>query len=498
MWQGWQDASPSGGFDAVIGNPPWDRIKLQEVEWFASRRPELALAPTAAARRTGIRQLRTDGDPLVEDFDDAKDRADRMGQLVRGSGHYPLLGGGDINLYSLFVERAMNLVKTDGLVGLLTPSGIYADRTAARFFKSVSTTGRVSSILDFENRRLGTELPPFFPDVDSRFKFCALIFGGVERRFDETECAFFMPDTETARDPDRCFPLAPEDFARVNPNTGTAPVFRTRRDAEITRGIYERHPVLVDRSDGVERKTWPVRYNRMFDMANDSELFRTAGQLQVSGFYPVDGNRWKRGGELYLPLYQGRMIGQFDHRANSVRVNPESTFNPYVSVAVDEAQHIDASFLPYTQYWVPEGELESVLPESRGYALGFRDIARSTDIRTAIAAFVPWVGCGHTLPVLLPSSESFDAPSSACLLANLDSLCLDYVSRQKNQGTHLTWYLVEQLPVIAPGDYGQQVRRHDRPRARAGPRSASDVHGVRHEAVRARPRVRWGAVHLGR
>ena len=177
VWQGWQDASPRGGFDAVIGNPPWDRIKLQEVEWFSSRRPELALAPTAAARRAGIRRLRSDGDPLVEDFDDAKERADRMGQIVRGSGHYPLLGGGDINLYSLFVERAMRLVRPDGVVGLLTPSGIYADKTAARFFKSVSTTGRVASILDFENRRLGTDLPPFFPDVhDSRFKFCALIY----------------------------------------------------------------------------------------------------------------------------------------------------------------------------------------------------------------------------------------------------------------------------------------------------------------------------------
>ena len=196
---------------------------------FSSRRPELALAPTAAARRAGIRKLRADGDPLVDDFDDAKERADRMGQIVRGSGHYPLLGGGDINLYSLFVERAMSLVKPDGFVGLLTPSGIYADKTAARFFKSVSTTGRVSSILDFENRKI------FFKDVHASFKFCALTFGGAERRFDETECAFFMHDTETVEDPERCFPLAPEDFARVNPNTSTAPVFRTRRDAEITR-----------------------------------------------------------------------------------------------------------------------------------------------------------------------------------------------------------------------------------------------------------------------
>ena len=136
----------------------------------------------------------------------------------------------------------MRLVKPDGIVGILTPSGIYADKTAARFFKSVSTGGRIGGLFDFENRRLGTKLPPFFPDVDSRFKFCALIFGGEERLFAETECAFFLHDTAAVHDPDRCFPLAPADFARVNPNTGTAPVFRTRRDADITRRIYQATP----------------------------------------------------------------------------------------------------------------------------------------------------------------------------------------------------------------------------------------------------------------
>ena len=242
MWRGWQNARPQGGFDAVIGNPPWDRIKLQEVEWFASRDPGIAHAATAAARKAGIGRLRAEGAPLVEQFDAAGERAESLSRMVRTSGHYPLLGGGDINLYSLFVERAMSLVKPDGFVGLLTPSGIYADKTAAPFFKSISSSGRIAGLFDFENRKI------FFKDVHASFKFCALIFGGEERRFDETECAFFLHDVSTLKDSNRCFPLAPEDFTRVNPNTATAPVFRTRRDAEITRAIYERHPVLVDRS----------------------------------------------------------------------------------------------------------------------------------------------------------------------------------------------------------------------------------------------------------
>ena len=67
-------------------------------------------------------------------------------------------------------------------------------------------------------------------------------------------------DVAELDDPERCFPLTAEDFARVNPNTGTAPIFRTRRDAALTTAIYNRLPVLVDRSSGEAVKAWPVKY----------------------------------------------------------------------------------------------------------------------------------------------------------------------------------------------------------------------------------------------
>ena len=464
VWRGWQDQRPEGalggpspaGFDAVIGNPPWDRIKLQEVEWFATRDLELARAPTAAARRAGIRQLREQRAPLADEFDAAKERADKLGQLIRASGHYPLLGGGDINLYSLFVERAMGLIKPDGFVGLLTPSGIYADKTAARFFKSVSTKGRVSGLFDFENRRLGTGLPPYFPDVDSRFKFCALVFGGERRKFDETACAFFLHDTETIDDPDRCFPLAPEDFARVNPNTGTAPIFRTRRDADITRRIYERHPVLVDRSGGEERKTWPVRYHRMFDMTNDSHLFRTAAQLEEAGFYPVHGNCWKRGDELCLPLYEGKMVQAFDHRAASVVVNPQNLNRPAQPRQATPEEHADPNWLPDPQFWVGEDAIE--WPHGLGWAVSFKDVTAPTNVRTMIASIIPRSGVGNTLPLLMPDAVEIDDYLENAWLwaACLNSFAFDFVARQKVQGQHLNWFVVEQLPVIAPDDYDRR------------------------------------------
>ena len=449
VWRNWQNNRPQGGFDAVIGNPPWDRIKLQEVEWFATRDPDLAHAPTAAVRRQGINRLRGQGSLLVTEFDAAKSRSESLARMVRSNGDYPLLGGGDVNLYSVFVERAMGLIKPDGIIGLLTPSGIYGDKTAARFFKSVSTSGRVGGLFDFENMKI------FFKDVHGSFKFCALIFGGEERLFDQTECAFFLHDTQTIQDEDRCFPLTPVDFARVNPITGTAPVFRRRRDAEITRGIYERYPVLVDRSEGEERRAWPIRYNTMFHMANESHLFRTAEHLDREGFYQVEGNRWKRGEELYLPLYQGRMIRHYDHRANSVTFNPESTINPYLSVSVTSTEHANADFSPMTQYWVPEPAVDRTMPQRLAWTIAYRRIARTTDKRTMIVTAVPKVGLSDSVFIMMPEID-FSARDACMLIGNLNSHCFDYVVRQKVSGTNLSWYIVEQLPVISPCDYNKQ------------------------------------------
>ena len=469
VWHRWQDDDPVGGFDAVIGNPPWDRIKLQEVEWFAIRLPELALAPTAAERRRGIKKLREAGDPLPIQFDAAKLRADRFSQLVRTNGHYPLLGVGDINLYSLFVERAMRLIKPDGIVGLLTPSGIYGDKTAAPFFKSVSTSGRIAAILDFKNKN-DDEI--FFKDVHDSTKFCVFIFSGEERQFPEIECAFYLKSTDCIADPAVCFPLSPAYFARVNPNTGTAPVFRTRRDADITRRIYERHPVLVDRSGDDVICVWPVRYVRMFDMTNDSHLFRTAAQLEADDFYPVQGNRWKRGGELFLALYEGKMVQAFNHRAASVVINPENLNRPASPQESTPEELAEPKWLANPRFWVSGSETDWV--NDLSWVVAFKDVTASTNIRTMIAAVLPCSAYGNTIPVLMPLSTSVDKYVANAWLwaACLNSFAYDYVARQKVHGQHLNWYIVEQLPVIASADYDRAF----------GTNTARDL--VRHHVLR--------------
>ena len=125
-------------------------------------------------------------------------------------------------------------------------------------------------------------------------------------------------------------------------------------------------------------------------------------QLEAAGAYRTAPNRYRRGDAEWAPLYQGRMIHHFDHRANSIDFNPDNTHNPYLSVPVSDEQHADPNFSPQAQYWVSTSEIEDQFPKRMGWAIGFRDIARSTDERTMIATIVPWAGFGNKVPLLLP------------------------------------------------------------------------------------------------
>jgi len=457
----WESAFPTvwrhfprsvGGFDVVMSNPPWERVKLQEIEWFAAHKQEIAQTARATDRKKRIAALK--GGVLWEAYTQAKRCAETAAKVARTFGEYPLLSGGDVNLYALFVERAQRLAAPDGVIGLVTPSGIASDLGASAFFKSVATTGRLKCLFDFENKKV------FFPDVDSRFKFCTLIFGGQERHFSESQYAFFLHAVKERNDPERVFALSADDFAAVNPNTGTAPIFRKKRDAEITTRIYKKFPVLVDRRTEPPKSVWRVRYVTMFHMTNDSHLFKRQDELDNEGFYPVGINVWRRGSEEFVPLYEGKMVQAYDHRAASIVINPENIHRPARSLAASLEQHQNSNWLPTPQFWVNTQTVKRI--QQIGWVLVFKEITAPTNSRTMIASIAPAVAFGNKIPLFQPSQGDdkgvknyrLQAP---LLLANLNAFAFDFIVRQKLHGQTLNLYILEQLPFIPPDTYEKRI-----------------------------------------
>ena len=458
VWDNWGSVERDGGFDAIVGNPPWDRIKLQQVEWFAARRPDIAKAQRASDRARMIKALKDSGDPLFDDYQKADKRAADTMRIARKGGHYPLLSRGDINLYSLFVERAHSLVKPGGMVGLLTPSGIASDLSASEFFRKVATGGHLRALYDFENRRTRYGLEPFFPDVDSRFKFAAMI-ASPARTFAASHCGFFLQSVDERKNPDQAFPITAADFARVNPNTGTAPIFRTRRDMALTTAIYGRVPVLVDKSGNEPKAAWPVKYVRMFDMTLDSGLFRTRAELEEQeGAWRFSANVLQTPGALWLPLYEGKMVQAFDHRAASIVVNPENVKRPAQPFESTAAQKCDPDWIVEPQFFV---DRKNATPHAKWH-VGLKHVTSATNMRSMISAVVPECGAGNSLPLL---DFSGDVHAAALAVGCLNSIPFDFALRQKLQGQNLNWFIVEQLPVIVPDAYARTF----------GPKSAADI-----------------------
>jgi hypothetical protein len=267
------------GFSCVVGNPPWERIKLQEQEFFAALDHEIAAAPNAAARKRMIAVLVERNPALHGAYEAAKRRADGESQLMRLSGRFPLCGRGDINTYAVFAEHDRSIVGEKGRLGVILPTGIATDATTQHFFKDLVLRRSLASLYDFENSR------PLFDGVHRSFKFCLLTLAGPASPVERAKFAFFLhhPD-DLAREGAR-FELSPDELLLLNPNTGTCPVFRSRRDAEITLAIYRHWPVLV--RDGATHardngNPWGLSFMTMFHMSNDSGLFRTRGSCTQS------------------------------------------------------------------------------------------------------------------------------------------------------------------------------------------------------------------------
>ncbi len=436
----------SGGFDIVLGNPPWERVKIQEKEWFAGRCPSIAQAPNAAARAQKIKNLKESNPWLHRHFMEDLRQADGESHLMRNSGRYPLCGRGDINTYSLFAETMRDIISPVGRVGTVIPSGIATDFTTRFFFQDIMRAKGAPSLVsfyDFENRKA------IFPGVHRSYKFSLTTISGSKRPSGEgADFVFFAQQVEDLKDEDRHVRLTIKDIELLNPNTLTVPTFRSKRDAQLTKKIYQRAPVLIrdSKRQKPEENPWGLSFMRMLDMANDSDLFRTWAQLEEEGWH-LEGNVFLKDDKKYLPLYEAKMVHHYDHRWTTYLRDGTTTRE----LTSEEKMNPNRCVMP--RYWVPEEEVEARLAEKwdKNWLMGWRDVTNTTNERTVIAGVVPRVGVGHKFLLMFPSGCS--ASDMMCLIANLSSLPLDFAARQKLGGTSMAYFVLKQLPVLPPPTY---------------------------------------------
>jgi len=472
------DVMDRAGFDVVLGNPPWERIKIQEQEFFASREPEIAEAPNAAARGRMIQQLKAAPDGsrerlLYNDFELAKRMADAASEFGRvdasKGGRFRLTGSGDLNTYALFTELFADLTSKQGRAGIIVPTGIATDASTAEFFGQMLTENRLVSLHDFQTGQ------GFFDAIGhARFKFSLFTLRTDTQTPIAPLFSFYSRTIEDFNRPGIKYAIPAETIAMMNPNTRTAPVFRAGKDADIAKDIYQRIPVLVLEAGGIEGNPWQVSFVRMLDMAYDSGLFRTATQLEQLGYRQDGLNRVLRHDtlemqdsaeqansddlpSLYLPLYEGKMIHQYDHRSGTFSGLSERPQRgaPIPELSREEKANPDREAEPW--YWVPSGIVDKILERWKwkaDWSIGYRFSTHSVNERTLIVSVVPHSATPHMFPQIITGVD-ISAARKCALLASLNSLVVDYICRLKMSRQGLDSFIVKQLPVIPPDFYGE-------------------------------------------
>ncbi len=442
----------TGGFSATLGNPPWERVKLQEQEFFASRDEAIANAKNAAARKKAIEALRQSHPELLDEFSTARREAEAESQFLRTGGRYPLCGVGDVNTYSVFAETFRSLLDPSGQLGIIVPTGIVTDSTTQAYARAVAP--ELVALYDFRNAG-------FFEGVASAqgVRFCVLAVAGTERS-EPAHLAFRAKNIEEVTRPDRVVTVSAAEIQALNPNTGTFPIFLSRRDAAITLACYRRHPVLI-RDGAADGNPWGLRFTRLFDMATDSGEFRTASDLEDLGA-SFDGWSWTNDDASWLPLYEAKMLHIYQHRFGSYHGYDLRDGTGVRAIPTPSDQELDDPDFGLTaRYWVAEKTVNDAVPRGwdRDWLFGWRDIASGLDMRTFVPSALPRAAVGHVFPVAVTSD-----PSQLPLLqAVWSSLVGDYLARQKMSGTHMTYGVINQLACPAPADFVSVPAWSDQP-----------------------------------
>lgn len=336
-WVAFPHISQRGGFAVMLGNPPWEVSQLGEEEFFAARAPDVATL-AGERRKRAIAGLEHDSPRLWLEYQEEKRRFDASNLFFRAGGRYPLAAIGKINTYRLFAETFFKGISVAGRTGFIVPSGIGTDDTSKRYFQAVTDSGRLVRFLGFDNAKR------IFPAVHPDTPFALVTVGRTDSA---AELCHYILSMDQLSDKRRHFALTPQEFALINPNTRTCPVFRSQRDAELTKKLYRQSPVLIreavtnDAGEIVKAEVnpWGIRFSQgLFNMTSDSALF-------IDPQPPV------------LPLYEAKLIHQFDHRWATFIPTHDIETADWPSRDCSTEEHSNPDYRPATRYFVNQNEV---------------------------------------------------------------------------------------------------------------------------------------------
>jgi len=403
----------SRGFDCVLGNPPWDRLKPEATRYFLIKNPEISNAKTASMRGRLIEKLNESDQTLYNNWKSYERFILSQVKLITLSRLFPRSAIGKFNLGNIFVELSSNIMSTKGMLGLLNVSGLATDDCGKVFISYLINSKRLVSFFDFENRK------KLFPSVDSRYKFSAISIAGTGNIVDTADFVFFAHSVTDLKESFRHIQFSDKDIRLLNPLSLNVPVFRSRRQADIVKKIYIKAD-LCDSGEKVLYK-WDAEPTFMFVMSDHSNLFVSREDLDIKDFaFPEI--MVTKGDKRYRPLYESKMFHQYNHRWSHITSEGKQ-------INLTEKDWRNPTSVSIPRYWMEANHSDTKLGKlPHNWLIAIRGITNPTNERTAIATIIPKYPVGHSAQVF---KFHHSAEEALLFISMLNSFVFDFAARTK-------------------------------------------------------------------
>lgn len=427
-----------GGFDCLLGNPPWEKLQIEEGEFFGGIIKDFKSFKGQRRKRKIADFLQTHPDVFLiwELYSRSIKCSDNF---IKKSCRYPLTGSGKLNLYAIFAETFNTIINGNGFYALIAPTGLVTDFECKEFFQQLVKTDGLNAIYEFINEKR------IFEAVAPPQRFCVLAAGKKKNR----DILISIGNREIETIIDNSISINKSQIEKLNPNTLTLPLFVSKNDLQINIRIYQENKILV--SD-VGDNDFDISINRMINPTDDSDLFKTKEELVADGFN-INELIAPNEASIYYPVYEAKQVHQFNHRYNSYEgIEAEKRFGTKTNTFQPTSFLLEnPNYEVEPRYWISNSDLKSFIEGKTKYnwVIGYRDITNiTTNRRTTIASIAPLFGMVDPLRCIYFQKDS-TVEDALLLLSNLNSFVFDYCSRQKLSGSHLAIFILKQLPIIS-------------------------------------------------
>jgi hypothetical protein len=427
-----------GGFDCLLGNPPWEKITLLEREFFSGY-ANIVNEKRSNIRKQSIENLKITNPEVYEAWIDANIEIEKQKLFLTTSKRFVLSAVGELNLYPLFVENNSNLINSNGFSGIIIKSGMLQSPTWSLFTQYLIEQKKIISAYDFRNWR------GWFPAIGYHERFTLLT---LNNKSEAMEFGFYLDDTVEIKYSEKVFLVTAEECLKINPLSKNIATFSSKKDKDILVEIYKKFDIIGLIAD------WKIRYTTGLHMSSEAKELNTLEELEALEF-KLSGNHFCNNDQTYYPLLEGKLLHQYDHRfATFEGIAKEKRFG--IKAATNLPTDIEKSennFEIIPRYWV-SSEYKNKDNQNRrlqtDWSLTFRDTTNViSNFRTFVACIAGETAFNYKAPniVIDESDTLIRAKKTAILLAIINSIPFDYITRVKFYGANLIKNILEQLPI---------------------------------------------------